>query len=115
MNRFKGKIPPYIVRCLWSYNTDNIDIKADKELIITQVLNYGEWEAVKWLYKVYPEDEIKQVVRHPRRGLWLRQVLNFWLTMFKIRLPYHVSDRAIFHLEPDITAGASGENLSKDI
>ena len=100
MRKAKPKIPSYIAGCLWSYDIATINIKADKELIITQVLNYGDWKALKWLYKVYPESQIKQVIKHPQRGLWIKQVLNFWLTMFKIKLPFQVKQRAIFRLEP---------------
>ena len=43
----KNKIPGNVIPCLWSYNIDDIDIMRDKEIIITQVLNYGEAERIK--------------------------------------------------------------------
>ena len=66
----KNKVPEFIAPCLWSYDIKQIDLQEDKKLIITQVLNYGVWKDVKWLYSVYSEDDIKEVVSNPRRGLW---------------------------------------------
>lgn len=84
---------------LWSYNVKDLDLKEDKEYIITQVLNYGAWEDLKLLYKLYSEKEIREVIKNPRRGLWFKNVLNFWTLMFDIRLKKDVWERAIFSLK----------------
>ena len=105
--RNKQKIPKFVAPCLWSYDIKNLDLWQDKELIITQVLNYGDEKRIKWLYSVYSEDDIKEVVSHPRRGLWFERVLNFWEIMLKIHLPKKVREKAIFHIEPQF--------LSKEI
>lgn len=101
MKASRLKLPKYITRCLWSYEASSIDAILDQDLIITQVLNYGDWKAVKWLYTIYSEKEIRKVIARPRRGLWLKQVLNFWCLMLKIKLPHDVQERAIFHLSPE--------------
>jgi len=98
--RKQQKIPSFVARCLWSYDIRRIDLQQDKELIITQVLNYGDEKRIKWLYSVYPEKEIKKVVAHPGRGLWFEKVLNFWEIMFGIRLPAKVKQKAIFSIQP---------------
>ncbi|MCD6472614.1 hypothetical protein J7K55_05780 [Candidatus Aerophobetes bacterium] len=69
MKNINYKIPPYITRCLWSFDLNNFNLEKHKELVITQVLNYGDWQGVKWLYKTYSEEDIKEVIKHPRRGL----------------------------------------------
>jgi len=94
------KVPKQFQRVLWSYNVDKLDLEEDKKEIITQVLNYGTWEDVKLLFKIYPEKEIKKVVKNPRRGVWFEKVLNFWTLMFNIRLKKEVWEKAIFSLEP---------------
>ena len=96
----KQKIPGFIAPCLWSYNIKELNLKADKELIITQVLNYGDEKRIKWLYSVYTEKDIREIVRHPRRGLWFERVLNFWEIMLKIRIPRKIREKAIFRLQP---------------
>jgi hypothetical protein len=90
------KILKKLQSVLWSYNVEDLDLKKDKEYIIAQVLNYGTWEDLKLLYKLYSEKEIKKVVENPRRGLWFKNVLNFWLTIFGIKLKKEVFEKAIF-------------------
>jgi hypothetical protein len=75
MNR---KVPKQFQRVLWSYDISKMDLEKDKKEIITQVLNYGTWEDLKWLFKFYSEKEIKEVIKNPRRGVWFRKVLNFY-------------------------------------
>lgn len=75
-------------------------MEKDREYIITQVLNYGDWNGVKWLKNVYGED-IKQIVEHPSRGQWFDRTLNFWEQMFNIKIDPHVRKRAIFDVNPN--------------
>jgi len=94
------KVPRQFQRVLWSYDISKMDLEEDKKEIITQVLNYGDWGDLKLLYKLYPEKEIKKVVKNPRRGVWLEKVLNFWLTIFNIKLKKENYQKAIFNLNP---------------
>ena len=93
------KVPKQFQRALWSYDINKMDLEKDKREIITQVLNYGTWEDLKLLYKLYSEKEIKEVVKNPRRGVWFEKVLNFWVLMFNIRLKKEVWKKAIFSLK----------------
>ena len=94
-NKIK-KVPKQFQRILWSYDINKMDLEGDKKEIITQVLNYGTWEDLKLLYKLYSEEEIKEVVKNPRRGVWFKKVLNFWTTIFNIQLKKEIWDKAIF-------------------
>ncbi|MCM8788102.1 MAG: hypothetical protein NC935_08680 [Candidatus Omnitrophica bacterium] len=96
----KSKITKDIASCLWSYDIDDIDLKKNKELIITQILNYGTPERIKWLYSVYTIDDIKDVVINPRRGMWFKKVLNFWMVILKVKIPEDKKEKAIFKLNP---------------
>jgi len=99
MKNKKFKILQKLQGVLWSYDVRDLDLKKDREYIITQVLNYGTWEDLKLLYKLYSEKEIKEVVKNPRRGVWFEKVLNFWVLMFNIRLKKEVWEKAIFSLK----------------
>ncbi len=100
MKRIKKSIPASVAHCLWSYDLSSIDARRDRDLIITQVLNYGDWQGLKWLFKTYPEREIRNIVANPRRGLWFKQVLNFWCLILNVKLSRPLMDRAIFRLGP---------------
>ena len=94
----KTKIPTKMKWLFWSYDIKSLDLKRDKDYIITQVLNYGTWEDLRLLYKLYSEREIKGVIKNPHRGLWFENVLNFWILMFNVKLPKRVREKAIFSL-----------------
>lgn len=99
MAKVKTKIPKKMQWLFWSVNIDDLDLKRDKDYIISQVLNYGTWEDLKWLFKVYSEKEIKNVIKNPGRGLWFRDVLNFWDLMFDLKLRDKTFERAILNLK----------------
>ena len=52
-------IPKFVAPCLWSCNINKLDLQKDKQLIITQVLNYGNEKRMRWLYSVYSKNDIK--------------------------------------------------------
>jgi len=99
MPNIKSKIPKKMQWLFWSYNIDDLDLKRDKDYIITQVLNYGTWEDLKWLFEIYSEREIKNLVNNPGRGLWFRDVLNFWTLMLNLKLKKIIFEKAIINLE----------------
>jgi hypothetical protein len=90
------KIPKSLQWIFWSYKIESLDLERDKDYIIPQVLNYGTEKELKWLFKVYPEKEIKKVIKNPRRGVWFKKVLNFWTKIYNIKLKKKVFERAIF-------------------
>jgi len=94
----KSKIPKKMKWLFWSYNINSLNLKKDKDYIITQALNYGTWEDVQWLFRVYPEREIVKVIKIPSRGLWFEKVLNFWLKIFNIKLKKNIYQKALIAL-----------------
>jgi len=53
--------PKLLKSVLWSYDLKKIDLKADKVLIIKQIMNYGTKPATDWMFKHYSRGEIKKV------------------------------------------------------
>jgi len=96
-----GRLPAAVRRTLWSYDVRRIDVRRDQALIITQVLNYGTWDGVKWVMRTYGDEAIREVIRRPWRGMWWPRALNFWMTMLDVRLPRDVIDRAVIRMQPD--------------
>jgi len=75
-------IPRIIWPFLWSYDVNSMDIKADCKIIIFNVLNYGDFDAIKWLFKTYREEEIVSNANIFPETSWNKKSLNLW----KIRL-----------------------------
>ncbi len=92
------KIPKKMQWLFWSCKIEDLDLEKDKHYIISQVLNYGIWKDLKWLFKVYSEKEIKNVVKNPARGVWFRDVLNFWNLIFALKLKKKLLEKATFNL-----------------
>jgi len=99
MAKIKSKIPKRLQWLFWSSPVKDLDLKKDKDYIISQVLNYGTWEDLRWLFKNYSEREIKNVVKNPGKGLWFKDVLNFWNLMFNLKLKRKIFERVILNLE----------------
>ena len=57
----KDIIPSDFQPILWSANVKNLDLERDKIYVIHQVLMYGTLEQIKWLFRVYKKEEIKEV------------------------------------------------------
>lgn len=93
-------IPDSVKACVWFADPAALDWEGNKALIITQVLNRGTQEAVRWVHERYGWDAVRDVVSHPRRGLWFPQALNFWIHFFGISLKPETYQRALFRLAP---------------
>jgi len=93
-------LPKFLQSCLASYDLTKMDIASDKQLIITEILNKGDDVAIRWLGRNYTRKEIKEVVASPVRGMWLSEVLTYWLKIFDLKLPEDVFKRAIINLSP---------------
>jgi len=91
-------IPSYLKSSLASYNVSKLDIIRDKDLIITEVLNKGDENALMWIVNNYSKNDIKQVISSPIRGLWLKKTLRYWLKIFDVKLDKKVFSHSILNL-----------------
>lgn len=74
----QGHLPPTVRACLWSYDTDKLDLSRDKQLVIVQVLNHGGIDAVKWLRQTYTTTELVDAVSRSARSEWSPKSLTYW-------------------------------------
>jgi hypothetical protein len=77
-------IPPYIASFLWSYDTDALDIKTHKTLIIPQILNIGSQRAVAWLRDTYTSEEIADAVKESVATAWDAKSLALWSLVYDV-------------------------------
>ena|SRR3990167_4714963 len=93
-------LPESVRACLWFSNPEELDWEQNQNHIITQILNRGTWEAVRWAREFYGIAAIEQAVRQPQRGLWFPQTLNFWQKFFGFTLHPSLASKALFSLSP---------------
>ncbi len=56
------KLPDEFKYLFWDVVVEEIDIKLHKKFIIERLLNEGDHLTLKWLFNVYEEEDIFQVV-----------------------------------------------------
>ena len=54
-------IPFNLQGILWSAQVNKLDLRRDKVYIIHQVLAYGAWEHLLWLFRTYSKAEVVKV------------------------------------------------------
>lgn len=91
-------LPKFLQPWLASYDLGKLNIKRDKILIITSVLNQGDYRALRWLTKTYGKKEIESVIKNPIRGMWYEWILKYWLKIFGTKLPNQIYQKAIIKL-----------------
>ncbi len=91
-------VPKFLQPYLASYDLSKLDkdSKAVREEIITQVLNLGDKEAVGWIFDNYNMDQIRDILKKPKRGLWFEESLNFWQKILGIEAKDSRNKDAIF-------------------
>jgi len=80
----KDELPQAVKVCLWSYNTDLIDLvnPAHRVRIILNVLNHGSIEAVDWLRKNFTDLEIKNTIAKTAFSEWNKKSITLWSLVF---------------------------------
>ena len=58
----KLRLPEFFLPLLWAYNFSSIDLERDKERIIINTINYGQWKHWQWIVNYYGEKSIKQFI-----------------------------------------------------
>lgn len=92
--------PDFLKSSLWSYNLETMDKNRDARLIITQVLNWGDKTQVDWIKKNYSQEQIRNAVFAPSRGVWWREKLRQWLSYFNAIIDPLDFEAAIIDLTP---------------
>ena len=95
-------LPKFLQAYLPSYDISKMELsdQEDAKEIITQILNYGDKKEDLWLFRTFNLEQIKAVLRHPNRGCWREEALNYWTKIFEIKLPKIIYEVAIFSLNP---------------
>jgi len=88
MNRsaaIQANIPPGLHPYFQEYDVTALNLKCDSNLIIQRTLEFGTWEEVHWLFKVYGSRQVRSFLR--RYGERLLKPVNFsyWRKLLRIR------------------------------
>ena len=81
----KPKIPRAIAPYFQEYEFSSLDIEEDAELIIERTLEFGTRDELKWLFKTYGSQRIKEFVRTRGYRSLSKRGFNYWRTVLRIR------------------------------
>ena len=81
----KAKMPEFFRHLLWSYRFSEIDPEDDKERIIVNTINYGDWEHWRWIVNYYGISEVKRIIENMPASEFRPRVLRLISLLLKIK------------------------------
>ena len=96
------KLPKSFKYLLWSYNFSKIDPQRDKERIIINTINYGNWEHWKWIVKNYGKETIKRIIENTPKSEFRERALMLICLLLKIKKVKYASRSAKIKAKRDI-------------
>jgi len=72
-----SKVPRKLQGILWSVDVGQLDLKENKSYIINQVLSFGTFEELKWLFRSYSKEDISEVFLEQPSKVYSPSAFNF--------------------------------------
>lgn len=69
-------LDPNLKRFFWDIDFDTLDFEKNKEYIVARILEYGDIEAIVWLFATYSKEAIKKVLINQHD--FSVKTANFW-------------------------------------
>jgi len=76
------KLPKFLKKYFWEVDFDKLNLKKRPEYVASRLLEYGDVQALRWLFKNLPKEKIRKIIIN-QRGFSLRS-LYFWSSFFNI-------------------------------
>jgi hypothetical protein len=61
------KIPISIQRFFWDTDPRHIDLEENTNYVVSRIFEYGDFGAVRWVFKQYPQQRIANILQHSRQ------------------------------------------------
>lgn len=91
----KTKLPKNLQGILWSRDISKIDKKRDISYIIHQIFAYGGWEHLKWVFKNYTQNQIRNTfINYPAKD-YSERSFNF-IQKVLLKIPDSVLDKRYY-------------------
>jgi hypothetical protein len=73
-----------VLSVLWAYDPKEIDPIKHSKLIVSQILNLGNFKATKWLFKFYGKKKVAKIAGTIPLGQWNKKSLALWTLVLGI-------------------------------
>jgi hypothetical protein len=75
--------PNFVKKYFWEINTDELDTKENARYVIRRVLEYGDIDAARWMFKTFDSKIIRDALSKDRD--LSRPTGNFWRLFFDLK------------------------------
>lgn len=77
-----GKLPDFLKKYFWDVEFRGLDLEKYRIYVLKRILEYGDKQAVDWMWKNFSKTEIKEVLINYRG--FSRKTANFWALLLDI-------------------------------
>ncbi len=60
-------VPAEFKSLFWDTGLEQLDVHQNRSMIVERILNYGDEDAYRWMFKTYTDDDIIYVLKSNRR------------------------------------------------
>ena len=85
-----GQIPRNLQGVLWSTPINELDLDKHKSYIIHQILMYGDFSHIQWLFNTYSKKQIQKVFLEKPQKIYTKPALNY-ISKYILELKNHPS------------------------
>lgn len=76
-------LPKELHKFFWEHNPAKLEEKTYWYFTIERLLEHGNDQAIRWVFKHYPQEKIIEVIKSSRSIS--RKTANFWKNFFHLR------------------------------
>ena len=76
------KLPKFLEKYFWDVEFEKIVLEKRRVYVLRRILEYGDEEAVAWMWKNFKESEIKNVLSNYRG--YSQKSANFWALLLNV-------------------------------
>ncbi len=76
------KLPKFLKKYFWEVRFEEIDLAKSRVYILKRILEYGDKKTVKWMWRNFKKEEIKNALCNFRG--YSEKSANFWALILEI-------------------------------
>ena len=71
-------LPAFLKSIFWSWDFSKLKKNVHKKTIIRQIMEFGSFRDVAWMFDNYSKEEILNILKNFRTGDLSKKSRNFW-------------------------------------
>lgn len=76
------KPPSFLKKYFWEIDFEKLDVERKDRYVVARLLERGDEEALRWMFKNYPREQVKDVLKKTRA--LSRVSANYWALVLRI-------------------------------